>query len=112
MDQYLIVLTTFPDEESAMVCAHRLINDKLAACVNVLPRLTSVYEWNNDLQVGQELLLLIKTTKHRYPQLEARLQEIHPYELPEIVATPITHGFGSYLSWIDAQTTAPHAPNE
>ena len=112
MDQHLLVLTTFPDRDSAMACAQQLIRKKLAACVNVLPSLSSVYEWNNDVQVGEELLILIKTTGARYSQLEAQLRQIHPYELPEIIATPITHGFQGYLSWMEAQTAAVRTPNE
>ena len=105
-DSPLIVLTTFPDEPSALTAARRLVKGKLAACVNVLPQMTSVYEWDKEIQTGREHLLFIKTTETRYPQVEAALREQHPYELPEIVATPITHGLGDYLSWINQQTTS------
>ncbi len=112
MHPHLLVLTTFPDRDSAMACAQQLISKRLAACVNVLPSITSVYEWNNDVQVGEEVLLLIKTTAASYTLLETQLREIHPYELPEIIATPITHGFQGYLNWIETQTEAARTPNE
>ncbi len=111
MDQHLLLLTTFPDRDSALACAQQLVREKLAACVNVLPPMISVYEWDNDIQKGEELLLLVKTTEARYPHIEAKLREIHPYELPEIIAAPITHGLMQYMNWIKMQTAAAPTPN-
>ena len=103
-DNYLIVLTTFPDENSAITVARQLVRLKLAGCVNILPKITSIYEWQNETQTGTEVLLLIKTTRLQYETLETTIREGHPYELPEIVATPITHGLKDYLKWIETQT--------
>jgi periplasmic divalent cation tolerance protein len=106
MADALLVFTTYPDREAAMQAAAKLVQDKLAACVNVLPQMTSVYEWKGEAKVDTEHLLLIKTTAARFPALEAAIVAMHPYELPEIIAAPIARGLTGYLNWIDAQTTA------
>lgn len=80
--------------------AKRLVASRLAACVNILPGLTSVYEWKGTVESDSELLLLAKTTEDRYPALESALRDAHPYELPEIVCVPIVAGLGGYLEWI------------
>lgn len=100
-----LVFTTFPDPDQALATADRLIREKLAACVNILPQMTSVYEWNGEVHRDIEYLMLIKTSDERYHALEAAIRETHPYELPEIIATPISHGLAAYLSWIDEQTS-------
>lgn len=100
----LVVLTTYPDRQAALEIAGRLVNDKLAACVQVLPEMTSVYEWQGKAHSDPEHLLLIKTTASRYADVEASIREHHPYELPEIVAVPIRAGLPDYLAWIDTQT--------
>jgi periplasmic divalent cation tolerance protein len=105
MAKPLLVLTTYPDHEQAVEAATALVEARLAACVNVLAQMTSVYEWQGTIQRGSEHLLLIKTTAARYPALEAALRERHPYELPEIIAVPITQGWQQYLAWIEGQTT-------
>ncbi len=105
MNDKLLVLTTYPDEGSALATARRLVKEHLAACVNVLPSMTSVYEWQDEACEGNEHLLLIKTTQTRYAALEASIQQTHPYELPEIIATPISHGLPEYFEWIERQTS-------
>jgi periplasmic divalent cation tolerance protein len=105
MTDSLLVLTTYPDRDAALKMAARLVQDKLAACVNVLPEMTSVYEWRGEAKTDTEHLLLIKTTAERFPALEAAIVAAHPYELPEIIATPIARGLAGYLDWIDSQTT-------
>ncbi len=102
-DHYLIVFTTYPSQDSALAAAQRLVENGLAGCVNVLPQITSVYHWDNAVQTETEYLLIIKTQKNRYSALEADIREHHPYELPEVIATPISHGSKDYLSWIESQ---------
>lgn len=100
----IVVLSTFPDQAGALAAAQKIIEAQLAACVNVLPPMTSVYRWEGELRQGSEHLLLIKTTRTRYAALEAVLKAEHPYELPEIIATPIIEGFAPYLRWIDEES--------
>lgn len=102
---YLLVLATLPDQAQAEALAGRLVREHLAACVNVLPRMVSIYEWGGRLERGEEHLIIAKTRRARYPALEAALREGHPYELPEIIAAPITQGLTEYLGWIDIQTS-------
>lgn len=86
--------------------AKRLVAARLAACVNILPGLTSVYEWKGAVERESELLLLAKTTDERYPALESALREAHPYELPEIVCVPIVAGLSGYLQWIEKSVSS------
>ena len=96
-----VVFCTCPDQETGVAIANTLVNDGLAACINIIPGLTSIYRWKGELQTGTEVLLMIKTPEALYAQVEAALQELHPYELPEIIAVPIEAGFTPYLDWID-----------
>ncbi|MBO1437474.1 divalent-cation tolerance protein CutA [Meiothermus sp. CFH 77666] len=101
---YLIVLCTVPDASTGQTIARTLVHEGLAACVNLLPGITSVYRWQGEVQENPELLLIIKTTQARYPALEARIKELHPYEVPEIIAHRIEAGLKSYLEWITQST--------
>ncbi len=96
-----LILTTCPDAEIAETIAKTLVSEGLAACVNILPPLRSVYTWRGKIASATEHLLLIKSTKHRYSALQERIQALHPYELPEIIAVPIVDGLPDYLSWLD-----------
>lgn len=100
---YRLIITTCPSMEVAESLADLLVAERLAACVNILPAGRSVYEWQGKVEHETEHLLLIKSRRDRLPALEQRLCEIHPYELPELIAVPITEGLSSYLSWIDRQ---------
>ncbi|MCX8085437.1 MAG: divalent-cation tolerance protein CutA [Rhodocyclaceae bacterium] len=102
----LLVLTNLPDSDSAKALAAHLVEARLAACVNVLAPCHSVYRWQGQLEEASEVPLLIKTTSERYAELEAAIRARHPYELPEIVAVPITQGLAAYLDWVGAETTA------
>jgi len=108
----LIVLSTVDDAASARRLADSVVGAGLAACVNILPPVTSVFRWESGatdagraaVQAEQEVLMLIKTSAAAYPALEARLKAEHPYELPEIVAVPLTRGLPAFLQWIDETT--------
>ncbi len=97
---YRIVLSTCPEGENAESLARALVEQGLAACVNIIPGLRSVYRWKGTVETSDEALLLIKTDQERYAQLERALQERHPYELPEILSVAIDNGLTSYLAWI------------
>jgi len=103
--QHLLILCTCPDQETAQTIANRLVDEALAACVNILPGLTSVYQWQGKRETAQEHLLLIKTTDEAYQTLEQTITGLHPYELPEVIAVPVTQGLSAYLGWIEQQTT-------
>ncbi len=98
---YLVVLCTCPDRESAMRIADALLDRRQAACVNVLPGVVSVYEWEGARQHDEEVLAVIKTRADAFSAVEETVRTLHPYELPEIVAVSITKGFAPYLNWID-----------
>ena len=100
-----IALCTVPDETTAGQIANALVSEKLAACVNIVPSVVSVYRWKDAVEHGQELLLLIKTSASVWPLLETRILELHPYELPEIIAVPIHSGQTDYIQWIKNNLT-------
>jgi len=101
----LLVLTNLPDVASARALAGHLVEARLAACVNILAPCRSVYRWEGRIEDAEEVPLLIKTTAARYAALEEAIRARHPYELPEIVAVPLTHGLPGYLGWVAAETT-------
>ncbi|MBS0194058.1 MAG: divalent-cation tolerance protein CutA [Proteobacteria bacterium] len=101
----LLVLCTCPDEASALSLAEALVGERLAACVNVLPRSRSVYRWEGRIERAEEVLMLIKTTATRFPALRARIVALHPYTLPEVLALEAMDGLAAYLGWIEAETT-------
>jgi periplasmic divalent cation tolerance protein len=102
----LLVFTNLPDADTARALAARLIEQRLAACVNMLAPCRSVYRWQGQVEEAQEVPLLIKTTTARYAALEAAIRAAHPYELPEIVAVPLAQGLPAYLAWVAAETAA------
>jgi periplasmic divalent cation tolerance protein len=100
----LICFCTCPDPATAERIAGTLVAERLAACVNVLPGLRSVYRWKGAVERADEVLLLIKTRPDRYPALQDRVQELHPYELPELVAVETDSGLPAYLRWVVDET--------
>lgn len=104
----LLVLTNVPDGAVAEKLAHALIESRAAACVNVLAACRSVYRWRGEVEAADEIPLLIKTTAANYPLVEAIVREHHPYDVPELIAAPITHGLPAYLDWV-AEETEKHA---
>ena len=104
MNDVLLVLSTCPDRDCAEEIARNLVDQGLAACVNISPQVTSVYTWQGKTESAEEVLLLIKTSARRYAQLQQVLSSLHPYELPEIIAVPVTQGLPEYLNWVDQCT--------
>jgi periplasmic divalent cation tolerance protein len=100
----LVVLSTFPDRDTACRTAETLVCEELAACVNVLPGVESIYRWEGKVETSQEVLVVMKTTDACYPALEKRLRELHPYEVPEIVALPAAAVAENYLAWVIQST--------
>jgi periplasmic divalent cation tolerance protein len=106
----LLVLTNLPDRASADRLAQALVERRLAACVNILPPCRSVYRWKGMIESAEEVPVLVKTALDRYADLEAAIRSLHPYELPEIVAVPITAGLPGYLDWVLGETRPEPAP--
>jgi periplasmic divalent cation tolerance protein len=100
----MIVLTNAPDRAVAEKIARALVDQKLAACVNILAPCSSVYRWQGNVETAAEVPLLIKTRADIYAEVETAIKSLHPYELPEIVAVPVAHGSSEYLEWINAAT--------
>ena len=96
-----VVLTTTPSEEGARKIARALVGERLAACVNIIPKIESIYRWQDKVEEAREYLLLIKTTESAFPRLQEKLKALHSYELPECVALTMTAGSPPYLKWID-----------
>jgi periplasmic divalent cation tolerance protein len=100
----LLVLTNLPDAASVEKLAHALIESRAAACVNVLAACRSIYRWQGAVEAADEIPLLIKTTRAAYPLVEQIVRAQHPYDVPELIAVPITHGLPSYLDWLATET--------
>jgi len=98
----LVTLCTVPDRATGEKIARALVEERLAACVNLVPGLSSTYRWEGKIVTEAECLLIIKTSSARLEDLMQRIKSLHPYELPEIIALPITAGSDEYLNWITA----------
>lgn len=107
----LLCLSTCPDEPTARRIAEALVGEGLAACINVLPGVHSVYRWQGQVERADEALLLAKTTPQRFAALRERIVSLHPYELPEVVAVEIADGLPAYLAWLASETGSPAAPH-
>lgn len=102
--EVVVVITNLPDRATAERIADSLVAQGDAACINILAGCTSVYRWEGKLNHTDEVPLLIKTTRAAYPRLEAALRKLHPYELPELIALPVSVGLPEYLNWITQET--------
>jgi periplasmic divalent cation tolerance protein len=102
----LVAISTFPTPEKAAEVARVLVDDQLAACVNLVTGVRSLYRWQGAVSDDTETLAIIKTTTERYPALAARLVALHPYDVPELVAIPVADGHAPYLAWVVASTGA------
>jgi periplasmic divalent cation tolerance protein len=103
MSEPLVVLITAGSQEEAEHLAHRLVAEMLAACVNVVPGVTSVYRWEGEIQQDREWLLVVKTQRDVLDNLVPRVQALHSYEVPEIIALPVVGGSEAYLHWISRE---------
>ncbi len=99
----VVVFCACPDPEQALEIANALVEARLAACVNISSAIRSVYRWQGVIERADEVLLIIKTTEERFPALRDRIQELHPYDTPEIIALPVTAGSEKYLTWLREQ---------
>jgi periplasmic divalent cation tolerance protein len=104
MTDALVVLVTTPSPERAAEIARAVVEERLAACGNVLPGLRSIYRWEGKVQDDAEALLVLKTTRARFEALRDRVLALHPYEVPEVIALPVEAGSARYLAWIGAET--------
>ena len=107
LNDTLLVFTNAPDRTVAMRIAQALVEERLAACVNVLGDCTSVYRWNGAIETAAEIPVIIKTRLARYAEVEGAIRRLHPYELPEIVAVPVVHGLSEYREWVAEETAIP-----
>ncbi len=105
MSEVIIVITNFPDKESASTLAQTLIDERQAACVNILSACTSVYRWQDMTESAEEFPVFIKTQKKHYNRVEELINTIHPYELPEVIIVPVIGGLSAYLQWINTETS-------
>jgi len=101
MSEFALVLTTVPDGAKGETIARALVEERLAACVNLLPPMTSIYRWRGVVERESERQLIIKTTRQRVEALRARLSALHPYELPEFIVLAVADGGAAYLQWIE-----------
>jgi periplasmic divalent cation tolerance protein len=104
MTETLTVLITAPDEENAARIGRALVDDRLAACANIIRGIRSIYRWKEEILDEPECMLVIKTVADKFIPLEKRVRELHPYEVPEIVAVKISEGSKPYLNWIEENT--------
>jgi periplasmic divalent cation tolerance protein len=105
MKSYIQISTTTETKEQAQTIAQHLVENKLAACVQITGPITSIYHWKGKMENTQEWFCLIKTRDDLYNKVEAAIKSLHPYETPEIIAVPIVKGSKEYLNWIDEELT-------
>jgi periplasmic divalent cation tolerance protein len=105
-EEFILVFTTLGTTEAAREFVRRLVDEHLVACGTIFPRAESVYRWDNKVTTADEVVVLLKTTRRRWDALATRVRAVHPYEVPELVAVPVTAGLESYLAWVAAETIA------
>jgi len=103
MEDVLVVYISIPREEATSM-AKGIVENRLSACINILPRIESVFWWGGKVEYDEEALLIVKTTKSKFDALEQFVRENHPYELPEIIGMPLAAAFSEYVAWIHAET--------
>ena len=107
MSEIVLILTTAPDDDRAEAWARLLVDERLAACVNILAPMVSIYRWKGVIERGIERQIVIKTTQAQVPAIQSRLAAFHPYELPEFVVVTVAEGSPEYIKWVGEQTR-PH----
>lgn len=100
----LTVFVTAPDREVALSLARQVVEERLAACANVMPNVTSVFRWEDSMREEPEVLLIFKTGAERVEALIERISDLHPYDVPEVLALPVEAGYGPYLEWVRDST--------
>jgi len=98
---FLTALCTCPDQDLAETIAHEIVNQRLAACVNIVPHITSIYRWQDKIEQDTEVLMIIKTSQTAFSALTATITALHPYDVPEIIGWPIGQAAPKYLQWLD-----------
>jgi periplasmic divalent cation tolerance protein len=104
MSEHIVVLVTCGSEEEALKIANALVEERLAACANLISPIRSIYRWEGKIWDEKEWLLVIKTQKHRFEELEKKVKTLHSYSVPEIISLPIVEGSSAYLNWIRENT--------
>ena len=99
-EKVVLALSTFPDQETAREISNELVTKKLAACANILPGVESIYRWKEEIESGNETLVLFKLSEDRQSAFQEKLRSLHPYEVPEIIFVPISSGLPEYLRWV------------
>ncbi len=102
-DDVRVVLVTAPDPETARTLVRTVVEERLAACGNILPGMTSIYRWEGEVTEDPEVLVILKSTVRGLPDLVRRLEEEHPYDLPEVIGLPVVGGLGAYLAWVSGE---------
>ncbi len=105
MTDAILVLTMLPNSDSAVELARTLVAEKLAACANILPAARSIYRWQGKVEDANEVLVLIKTRHEHFDRVRARVLELHPYEVPEVLSIPVEQGYYPYLEWLARETS-------
>lgn len=103
----MVVLTTAPDAEVAQSLATRVVEERLAACANIIPGVMSIYRWKGEVQRDAEVLVILKTTRAGFDPLRDRIGELHPYDVPEILALDAPEGSADYMRWVAEEVSAP-----
>jgi periplasmic divalent cation tolerance protein len=105
-DEVRVVLITAPDADTGASLARALVGERLAACVNLVPGIRSIYRWEGSIEEGDEVLMVVKTRAARCKALRARVNDLHPYDVPEVIELPIGGGSPAYLEWVRAESRA------
>ena len=103
-DDVLVVLVTAPDLETARILVRSVVDERLAACGNILPGMTSIYRWEGEVMEDPEVLVILKTAARVLPDLVSKLEEAHPYDVPEVIGLPVVGGLGRYLAWVSDES--------
>lgn len=105
VDSVVVVVSTFPSQDAAASVARTLVEERLAACVNIVPAIRSIYRWESAIHDEAEVLAIIKTTAERLVAMRERLVELHPYDVPEAIELPVAGGHAPYLAWVTGNVT-------
>ncbi len=106
----VMVFTMLETPDAARLLVERLVEQRIVACGTIVPAATSVYRWEGTITTASEALVLLKTTRDRWPALRAAVDRHHPYRVPELLAVPVVHGLPAYLAWVAAETTPGETP--